>query len=571
MLFNSKNAQDVLFKSKHFLKSSIPTFLFLVIPLLVACTQRQQTQEQEATNGQQATQNKATEKIFTYCSEGSPSTLNPQMASDGSSFTATRPIYNRLFDYENGTTNMIPSLLEKWDEKKGVTPDGLQYTFELKKDVSFHTTPYFTPTRTLNADDIIFSFKRQIDPKHPYHKVNGGIYQYANSTGINNIIKDIVKIDEHKVKFILSQPNAVFTAFLAMDFAAIFSKEYADELLEAKTPEKIDNQPIGTGPFVLNEYIKDNLIRYKAHPHYFDQKGNIDTLIFAITTDASVRLQKLKNNECQLMTYPDPADLNTIKNDKNLTLLEAQGMNVGYLTINVKKEPFDNKLVRQALNHALNKEAYIASIYLGHAQKASNMLPPTIWGYHDHLKKYEYSVEKAKALLKKAGISDGFETDLWTLPVARPYLPSGRRLGEMMQIDLSKIGIRVKLVTFDWPTYLDKTTRGEHTLAHHGWTADVPDPDNYFDILLSCAAVDGGLNRSRWCHKPYSALVTQAREITHRQKRIELYRKAQEIYKEESPTIPIAHAQLYRGMRKNISGYKISPLGQDIFTYIDIE
>ena len=539
--------------------------LCLAVLFIISCTKRQQPTQEDTVTESLTEEPSANDRTFVFCAEGSPSSFNPQLETDGTTHNVTEHIYDRLFAFEYGTTKIIPSLVEKWE----VDEKGLEYTFNLRKGVKFHTTSYFTPAREFNADDVIFTFNRQKDPKHPYHKI-GGIYKYFQAMDMQSLIKDIVKVNDHRVKFILSKPNAPFIANLAMGFAAILSKEYADELLEAKTPRKIDHEPIGTGPFVFEEYEKDTAVRLNAFGDYFSERGNIKKLIFAITPDANVRLQKLRANECQLIAYPAPADLETIRRNTNLTLLEGPGLNIGYLAMNVKKKPFDNKLVRQAVYHAFNREAYIQAVYLGNAEVAKNPIPPTVLGYHDEIKEYDYNVEKAKALLKKAGFPKGFKTGLWALPVARPYIPSGKKLGEMMQADLAKVGIQANIVTYDWPTYINKISEGEHSLAQTGWTGDNGDPDNFLYTLLSCAAVTGQSNFSFWCHKPFDDLVTKAQQSNDIDERIRLYKEAQVIFKEEVPWVLIAHSKVHRALRKNISNYKITPIGRDIMTFVEM-
>ena len=544
-------------------------FIGLTLHLfIISCTQKTTEEEEAAIEPQEATASE-NNKTLVFCSEGSPEVFNPQTGWTGTVFDATHHIYERLFDFKYGTTEVIPSLIE---EEWTVDDKGLEYTFDLKKGVKFHSTPYFTPTRDLSVDDVLFSFNRQKDSKHPYHNVGSGTYQYFQSMQMDSIIEDIVKVNDHRVKFILSEPNAPFIANLAMDFASILSKEYADQLLAAKTPEKIDHQPIGNGSFVLKEYIRDTSIRFEAFEDYFSKRGNIKNLIFAITPDANVRLQKLRSNECQIITYPAPADLEAIRRDTNLALIEQPGFNVGYLAMNTEKKPLDNKWVRQAINHALNKKAYLQAVYLGNAEIAKNPLPPKSWGYHKGITGYDYNVEKAKALLKKAGLPKGFETDLWVLPVARPYIPSGKKLGEMMQADLAKVGIKTRILTYDWPTYIDKVGKGEHSLGQFGWTGDNGDPDNFL-YLLSCGSIKGKQNLARWCHTPFNNLITRARVITDKQRttRLQMYKEAQTIFKEEAPWALLFHSTVHRGMRKNVSGYKIDPLGRNIFTYVEMK
>ena len=535
----------MLFESIVFIKIKV----FFLCLFLVGCTQSQKAEN------------------LVYCSEGAPSSFNPQIAMDGTTYNATYPIYNTLVAFKYGTTQIAPSLAESWQ----VDAKGLEYTFHLRKGVRFHTTSYFTPTRNFNADDVIFSFQRQKNKDHPYHNINNAIYRYFDSMAMRKVIKDIVKVDDYQVKFVLRQVEAPFLNNLAMDFASILSKEYADKLLKSGFPQRIDYEPIGTGPFLFVEYQKDTLIRYKSFEDYFGKRGNIKTLIFAITPDASLRLQKLKTSECQFIAYPQVTDLAAIKKDQTLKLIKKQGFNIGYLAMNVKKKPFDNKFVRQAINHALNKKSYIKAIYLDNARLAKNPLPPMIWSYNKNIEEYKYDLQKAKSLLKKAGLPKGFKTDLWVLPVARPYMPAGKKLGEMMQEDLAKIGISVKLLTYDWPTFLSKAGRGDHSLIQIGWRTDNGDPDNFLYTLLSCDAIKGGSNLSSWCHKEFDHLVTKAKRSQDIQERTQLYKKAQEIFREESPWVPLVHSVVYRAMNKNVFGYKMHPTDRDIFTFINIK
>jgi dipeptide transport system substrate-binding protein len=160
---------------------------------------------------------------------------------------------------------------------------------------------------------------------------------------------------------------------------------------------------------------------------------------------------------------------------------------------------------------------------------------------------------------------------MWTMPVSRPYNPNGKKMGELMQADLAKVGIKIKLVTFDWPTYLSKSKVGEHTLIQFGWTGDNGDPDNFLNMLLGCSSVESGSNYARWCHKPFNDLVTEAKKITDMKKRTDLYKKAQVIFKEEAPWVTIDHSSVHRAMSKSVKNYKMDPLGADIFNQVNIE
>ncbi|MBT4762844.1 MAG: ABC transporter substrate-binding protein [Bdellovibrionaceae bacterium] len=508
------------------------------------------------------------DKTFVYCSEGSPSIFNPQLATDGPTFNASsRQIYNRLVEFEAGGTKVLPSLAKSWE----VSKDGLEFTFHLEKNVNYHTTKYFTPTRTFNADDVLFSFNRQRLKDHDFYMVNGGNYQYFQAMEMGKIIKDIKKVDDYTVQFLLTRREAPFLANLAMDFASVLSKEYADNLTKIKTKEKMDLEPVGTGPFVFKRYVKDSTIRYVSHKKYFKGEAKIKKLVFSINTDPSVRYQKLKTGECHLMTEPSPIDIENMKSAKNVRLMKRAGLNVGYLAMNVDKKPFDNALVRQAMNHALNKSSYIKAIYLGNASVAKNPIPPSMWSYNNKVNDYDYDLEKAKNLLVKAGYKDGFKTQLWTLPVSRPYNPNGKKMGELIQADLAKIGVKVELVTYDWPTYLEKSRRGEHQMIQLGWTGDNGDPDNFLNVLLGCSGVTAGSNVSRWCNKSFASLIMKAKTMTDIKQRTSFYEQAQVIFKKEAPWVTLAHASVFKAMAENVVGYKISPFGTDSFYEVDLK
>lgn len=381
-------------------------------------------------------------KTLVYCSEGSPEGFNPQLFTSGTTYDASSvPLYNRLVEFKIGTTEVIPGLAEKWE----VSEDGKTYTFHLRKGVKWHDNKEFKPTRELNADDVVFSFDRQKNAQNPYHKVSGGSYEYFEGMGLPELISEVKKVDDNTVQFVLTRPEAPFLADLAMDFASILSKEYADAMMKAGTPEKLDLNPIGTGPFQLQQYQKDSRIRYKAFDGYWGTKPQIDTLVFSITPDASVRYAKLQKNECQVMPYPNPADIARMKQDKSINLMEMPGLNVGYLSYNVQKKPLDDVKVRQALTYAVNKDAIIKAVYQGAGVSAKNLIPPTMWGYNDDVQDYTYDPEKAKALLKEAGLEKGFSIDLWAMPVQRPYNPNARRMAEMIQQTGRKSACRPKL------------------------------------------------------------------------------------------------------------------------------
>jgi len=506
-------------------------------------------------------------KTLVYCSEGSPEGFNPSLYTSGTTFDASsRAMFNRLVEFELGTTKIVPGLAESWT----VSDDGLNYTFKLRKGVKFHTSDSFTPSRDFNADDVVWSFERQLKADHPFNKVSGGSYEYFEGMDMPNLLKAVEKVDDSTVRFVLNQPEAPFLANMGMDFASIMSAEHGQAMLAAGTPEQADLAPVGTGPFQLVAYQKDAVIRYKAHPGYWGGKAAIDDLVFAITVDPSVRYAKLKAGECHVMPYPNPADVAAMQKDPDLVVLEQEGLNVGYLAFNTEKEPFTKKAVRQALNIAINKDAIIEAVFQGAGKKATNPIPPTIWSYNEAVKDYPYDPDKAKKMLADAGYPNGFESDIWAMPVQRPYNPNAQRMAELIQADWEKVGVKAKIVSFEWGEYLKRSKEGEHQSVLLGWTGDNGDPDNFLYVLLGCAAANDGTNRARWCHKPFDDLLVQAKRTADVAKRTELYEQAQVIFKDEAPWVTIAHSVVFMPMRKEVTGYKIDPFGGHVFYGVDL-
>jgi dipeptide transport system substrate-binding protein len=509
----------------------------------------------------------AAPKTLVFCSEGSPEGFNPAFYTAGTTFDASsRQVFNKLSEFKRGTTEIGPGLAEKWD----ISADGTEYTFYLRKGVKFHTTAKFTPSRDFNADDVIFTFKRQLDKEHPFHKVGNASYEYFNSMSMPELLSDIVKVDDYTVKFVLKRPEAPFIANLAMDFASIFSAEYADNMMKAGTPDVVDFEPVGTGPFQLVAYQKDAVIRYKAHPDYWAGKAPIDNLVFAITPDASVRYQKLKAGECHVMPYPNPADLEAMGKDADINLLQKEGLNVGYMAYNTKMAPFDNVKVRKALNMAINKQGILDAVFQGAGKVAKNPIPPTIWSYNDAVVDDPYDPAAAKKALAEAGVKD-LKMNIWAMPVQRPYNPNARRMAELLQADFAEVGVKVEIVSYEWGEYLKRSkeeTRDGAVLL--GWTGDNGDPDNFLAVLLGCDGV-GGANRAQWCYQPFEDVIQKAKVVADPAERTKLYKEAQLIFKEQAPWATIAHSVVFQPVRKEVVDFRIDPFGGNVFYGVDLK
>ena len=498
------------------------------------------------------------------CTEASPEGFDiVQYTTAVTADASAETILERLVAFAPGTTDTVPGLAERWD----ISPDGLTYTFKLRPGVKFQTTDYFKPGRDMNADDVVWSFQRQLDPNHPWHALSLVGYPYFESMGFKDLLKSVEKLDDHTVRFVLTRPEAPFLRDLAMPFTSIYSAEYAGQLLASGKTADLNSKPVGTGPFILTRYAKDAQVRYKANPDYWKGKVPSEALILAITLDNNTRLQKLKANECQVALYPKPDDIANIKADPNLKIDEMEAMMTSYVAINTSRPYLSDKRVRQAINLAFDKQAYLKALFGdGKATAGVGPYPPTMIGYDHESSGPAYDPEKARALLKEAGVPQGQVFTVFARNGGGVTNPNPMVGAQMLQADLAKVGIKLDVRIMEWGEMLKRAKKGEHDLVFAGWAGDNGDPDNFLTPNLSCDAAKNGENYARWCNKAFEDAITRARETTDPAQRAALYKQAQVVFNQEQPWISLAYPKLFVAMRKNVDGFHISPLTNNNFT-----
>ncbi|HEY9104011.1 ABC transporter substrate-binding protein [Chitinimonas sp.] len=507
-------------------------------------------------------------KPLVYCSEAAPEGFDSGMfTAAATNDAAAEAIYNRLVEFEPGTTKVIPALAERWE----ISKDGLEYTFYLRRGVKFHTTEWFKPSRDMNADDVLWSFQRMLDPKHPGAQASPQGWPYASDMGFPELIKKIEKLDPYTVKFTLNQPEAPFLADLGMAFTDIVSAEYALQLDKAGRSSDINLKPVGTGPFVFKRYDKGAQIRYEANPSYWRGKQLTDKLIFAITQDGAVRTQKLKSGECNIMVYPNPADIPGLKADPKLTVLQSPALLLTYVAFNAKKPQLRDKRVRQALALAIDKKSMINAVWQGNAAPAHLPLPSRIWGYDKTIPAYGMDVEKAKKLLKEAGYPNGFELNIMVRSGSSGSNPNPKLSAEMLQNDWRKIGVNAKVTVLEWVELQKRTKAGEHDVTVYGWSGDNGDPDNFLTPNLSCASAESGEGRAHWCNKAFDKLLDQAKRTTDIAARTKFYEQAQKIFIEEMPWATLAEPLNTVAFQKAVTGYVPSPFTNNNFEGVGIK
>ncbi|MFL4027100.1 OprD family outer membrane porin [Pseudomonas aeruginosa] len=507
-------------------------------------------------------------KNLVVCTEASPEGFDiVQYTGAVTADASAETVFNRLLAFRPGTTEVIPGLAERWD----VSADGLSYTFHLRPGVKFHTTDYFKPTRSLNADDVLWTFQRALDPKHPWHASALRGYAYFDAMGMGELIKSVEKVDELTVRFVLNRPEAPFLRDMAMPFASIYSAEYGDQLLAAGKQGQLNNQPIGTGPFVFKRYAKDAQVRYTANPDYYAGKPPIDNLVFAITLDPNVRMQKVRAGECQVSLYPKPEDVPRLKQDPNLAVDEIDALLTTYIAINTQHKPLDDPRVRQAINLALDKKAMLDAVFgPGAASPAVGPYPPTLLGYNHSIQDWPHDPERARALLKEAG-AENLRITLFIRNGTSPTIPNPALAAQMLQADLAKAGIQLTIRSLEWGELLKRSKAGEHDLSLLGWAGDNGDPDNFLSPNLSCAAAESGENQARWCDKDFEALMRKAREVSDPAERAKLYEQAQVVFHEQAPWIPLAYPKLFNVRRNTVQGYVINPLSNNNFVTTSVK
>lgn len=498
---------------------------------------------------------------FVYCIDGVINTFNPQLAGNGLVVdTLSAQLYDRLLDVDPYTYRLIPELAESWE----ILDNGATYRFHLRPDVPFQQTDWFTPTRMLNADDIVFSFSRIIDRTNPWHDVNGGHYPYFDSLQFADSIQSIKKRDQNTVDIHLNNPETSFLWHLATHFAPILSAEYADKLSISGHQEQLDRQPVGTGPFMLNEYRAGQYIRLARHVHYWKGLPRMEQAVIDIGAGGTGRLSKLITGECDVLAYPAASQLSTLRDDPRLRLTLRPGMNIAYLAFNTGKIPLDNAEVRQALALAINNERLMESIYYGTAETAASVLPRASWAYNNALHVTPYNPQKARDELKRLGIHD-LTLTLWVSSSPQSWNPSPLKMAELIQADMAQIGVNVTISRVEGRFQETRLMEMSHDLTLTGWATDSNDPDSFFRPLLSCAAINSQTNYAHWCHPEFDDLIHQALLSQQLSSRIEHYNEAQAILAKDLPILPLASSLRLQAYRYDIKGLVLSPFGNTSF------
>lgn len=482
--------------------------------------------------------------------------LDPANTTEMDSIKVTVNIFETLVKYEKEGSNIVPGLAETWRSSE----DGLTWVFNLRHGVKFHDGTIF------DAHSVVFNFERWMDKNNPYHNGQFSYWNYVFG-GFPGFIGSVKALSDYTVEIKLTKPYAPFLNSLVMP---VFGIESPKAIKEYKA--EVYKHPVGTGPFCFESWEKDSIVLVR-NDDYWNTSAKVDKLEFRVIPSNKDRLELLNKGEIHIADNLGPDDVAAIESNKELQLYLRPSFNVGYIAVNNEKAPFNNRLVRTAISHAINKEEMIKTVFANIAKPAKTLIPPTLWGYNEGVEPSEYSPEKAIQLLKEAGYPKGFSITLWVMNNSRNYFPKPLETAEYIKESLKNVNIQVTVKTFSWDEYLYRIGIGEHEMALIGWTGDNMDPDNFLYTLLSSDNAKPGLagNYSFYKNNEVDLLLTQAREANNIVFRKDLYRRLLNIVNYDMPSIPLVHTMPVVATRVSIKGYRPFITGVESLENVDID
>jgi peptide/nickel transport system substrate-binding protein len=496
------------------------------------------------------TQPSATQKpagatgTLTFLWGGDTDKLDPPAMTTQEGFIATTALYEGLVRYKPNSTDVEPALAERMPD---VSSDGLAYTFHLRSGIKFHDGS------PLTAEAVAFSFDRSINKDNPLFKEaqSAGGFPFIDDY-IGNVVAKVEAVGPLDVRFTLRRKFSPLVPNLAIPPAFVISMEALK-----KYGSKINENPVGTGPFKFVEWKKDDHITVENFDGYWGDRAKLQRIIFQPVPEASVRILKIQRGEGDVAWPFDPKDAPSVKGKADTDVLEQPGLNVNMAEFNLKKEQFQNKPLRQALNYAINKQELADKLYSGAGVAAVGALPSTSWGFDTTLKGYPYDPEKAKALLKDANYTgQTLVLDSYTIP--RGYNPQGAKLAEAIQQYFQAVGVKSEIKTTEWTEYRKIRRQGALNIAFGGWQADTGDPENFLGVFFY-SKNQGGVNTSFYGSPEVDKLLEQANEETDTPKRKALFNQAERKIVDDAPWLFIGHMKQQVAIRKRVKDFVLQP------------
>jgi peptide/nickel transport system substrate-binding protein len=513
---------------------------------------------------------------FIIAGAADPTYLDPALVSDGESFRVTEQIFEGLVSLKPGSTVVQPGLATKWGSK-----NGKDWTFVLRHGVKFHDGTAF------NAQAVCYNFNRQYNFTGPFQDASATYYWQTVFLGFKHnesadlspsLYKGCTARGKYTAVIHLTHRSASFLAAMVISSFAIQSptalKKYGANQGELRngtfypTGTYAFSHPTGTGPFVFKSWTVGEKVELVKNTKYWGKKPKVDRVIIRPIANNTARVQALQTGEINGADLIQPQDVPTIRNNSKLKLLDRPSFNVAYVTINQAHKPFDKLAVRQAIAYGLDRAGVVNSFYAGRAQVAQEFMPPQLFGWTNKVPKYPYNPDKAKSLLRSAGLSLPVPIEFWyPTGVSRPYMPRPDLNFQAFSASLEKSGFKVTAKSAPWrPDYVkdvNQGTAGDINLI--GWTGDFGDPDNFVGTFFQSASPQWGFNNAA-----IFKILTKAEGEVNFKKRVKLYQQANIMIMKFLPGVPYAHSKPALGFQKSVHGYVPSPVGTDPFAGVSI-
>jgi peptide/nickel transport system substrate-binding protein len=505
-----------------------------------------------------------------------PVSMDGAYVSDGESLRVVDQIFETLVTTKAGGTDPEPKLAESYTP----SADGKAWTFKLRTGVKFHDGTAF------NAKAVCFNFDRwynfsgiQQSPSVSYYwsTVFGGFKNTTNAdVPKTSLYASCEATDDSTAVVHLTTPSASFIPGLAVPAFSIASpdaltKYNADKVSGTGDSPKFDGtfgteHPIGTGPFKLESFTPGDKLVLVRNDDYWGTKAKLDKVIFKPIADGPARRQALESGDIQGYDFVDPADVTALQSDYKV--MQRPAFNVGYVGFNQKMAPLNNLKIRQAIAHALNRDALVKAKYPPGAQVAKEFMPPELFGYADDVTDYDYNVDTAKQLIKDSGVpaKDLTLTFWYPTDVSRPYMPDPKANWEAFKSDLEAVGFKIVAKSAPWrPDYNQKVNTGAAQMYLLGWTGDFGDPDNFVGTFFRTAQPAWGFTNQAL----FDALDA-ARQESDLGKRTSDYQAINKQIMDFLPGVPYVHTQPSLAFKKNVNGYVPSPVSLESFATVTV-
>lgn len=469
-----------------------------------------------------------------------PKSMDPATVTAVNDFRILMNVYDGLVRYKDGTLEVEPSLAESWTISDG----GKTYTFKLRSGVKFHDGSDF------NAAAVKFNFDRMLDENHPHHDTGPFPLSFFFSA-----IEDVAAVDSSTVRFKLNAPYAPFLSNLAYPTGLIVSPDGVK-----KHGKDFGRSPAGTGPFKFAEWKSNSKVVVTRNDAYWGGAPALEAIVFRPITDGNTRVAEMLSGGIDLMVEIPPDSVSQFAGN-GYALHEQAGPHVWFLILNAKEGPFADKRVRQAVNYAIDKKSLVENVLQGTAAVAAGPTPPAFaWAYNDSLQPYPHDPDKARSLIKDAG-HDGAELTFYVTEGGSGMLDPVP-MGAAIQADLAKVGLKVKIETYEWNTFLGKVNpglEGKADMAEMAWMTNDPDTLPYLALRTGAWPDKQGFNSGYYSNPEVDKLLEAARESTNQAERARLYKEMQVIVQDDAPWAFIANWKQNAATSDRVSNFKLQP------------